>query len=460
MEVIQKELIIVGGGPAGYAAAIRAAHHGMDVALVEADKLGGACLNRGCIPTKALLESSRLFARVRSGAFGVKGDVQFFLDEVVGRKDQLVDKLNKGIGMLIQSNKVSYYNAIAAFTGEKTLKLSTGETLQGQKILLALGAAPVVPRSIEGIELAKTSDDVLAHRFGDYEKVVVIGGGVIGVELATFFSEIGSQVTILEGLPRILSPFSPDVTKYIGLALRRGGVKVTAGASVKKLVQQEQGIGVVYTEKEKENTVSADLVIVCVGRAPRKIEGLELCGAEFDRGILTNADGQTKNPDIYAVGDCVRGSIQLAHYATARAVSVVDALAGKPGHTNLTCVPGCVYTNPPVAHVGLSEEEAQAAGREVETGKFNLGGNGKSLIAGEERGYVKVIFDKGTEQLLGVELVAAEAPEMIGGFTTLVAMGAKRGDILRSIYPHPSVSEGFFEAVEDSLKQALHVIYK
>ena len=212
MEVIQKELIIVGGGPAGYAAAIRAARHGMDVALVEADKLGGACLNRGCIPTKALLESSRLFARVRSGAFGVKGDVQFFLDEVVGRKDQLVDKLNKGIGMLVQSNKIAYYNATAAFTGEKTLKLSTGEILQGQKILLALGAAPVVPRSIEGIELAKTSDDVLAHRFDKHEKVVVIGGGVIGVELATFFSEIGSQVTILEGLPRILSPFSPDVT--------------------------------------------------------------------------------------------------------------------------------------------------------------------------------------------------------------------------------------------------------
>lgn len=460
MEQVRKELVIVGGGPAGYAAALRAAHYGMDVALVEEDQVGGTCLNRGCIPTKALLESSHLFARARSGEFGIEGELKLNLDTVFSRKNRLVEKLNQGIGMLVKARKVAYYRAQAAFTGEKVLTLSTGEELVGEKILLALGAAPVVPRSIEGIQLAKTSDEILAQKIGAHSKVAVIGGGVIGVELATFFSEAGSQVTILEGLPRILSPFSPDVSKYIGLALRRGGVKVVAQATVKALRQQGNEIEVAYSEKGKENTLSVELVIVCVGRAPRRMEGLELCGIEFSRGIVTHEGGQTAHPDIYAVGDCAQGSIQLAHYATAQALRVVDLLAGKPSRGSLDCVPACVYTTPPVAKVGLSEEEALAAGREVEVGKFNLGGNGKSLIAGEERGYVKVIFEKGTELFLGVELVASDAPEIVGGLSTLVALGVRRSDILKSIYPHPSVCEGFFEAVEDSQKEALHVIYK
>lgn len=465
METIQKELVIVGGGSAGYAAALRAARQGMDVALVDAGGLGGACLNRGCIPTKALLESSHLFERVRSGVFGITGETVLNMDAVFARKDQLVGKLSQGIASLLQAGKVAYFHATAKFVGDKCLALSSGEQLYGEKILLAVGAKPVLPRSIQGIELAKTSDDVLAHRFESCKRVAVIGGGVIGVELATFFSEAGSAVTILEGLPRILSPFSVDVTKYIGLALRRSGVKVVVNANITRLEKagspdDKDAVNLFYDEKGKEKTLTADLVLVCVGRCPVGIEGMESNRIVFDRGIVTDATCQTAHPEIFAVGDCAKGSIQLAHFATAQALSIVDRLAGKPVHTQLTCLPACVYTTPPVAKVGLSEAEAKAAGKELEVGKFNLGGNGKSLIAGEERGYVKVAFEKGSEILLGIEMVAAEAPEIIGGLSTLVAMGVRRSDILKSIYPHPSVCEAFFEAVEDSHQQAIHVLYR
>lgn len=465
MKTIKKELVIVGGGPAGYAAAVRAARNGMSVALVESENLGGACLNWGCIPTKTLLESSHLFSRVCSGEFGITGGLETLkldMEMVVGRKDHLVQKLSQGIGALLEANGVERYKATAAFTGDKTLTLTTGEKLQGQKILLALGAEPVFPQSIRGVDLGLSSEDILAHRFGSYATVAVVGGGVIGVEMATFFSDLGSQVTILEGLPRILSPFSEDVSKYVGMSLRRSGVKVVTQAQV-EVFQREDGnkVGVVYKDsKAKDQTLSVDLVIVCVGRKPRRMEGLELCGIQFDRGIVVDSQGRTGHPDIYAAGDCVRGAIQLAHFATAQALSVVDNLAGKTVHTDLSCIPSCVYTAPPVAKVGLSEEEALAAGRVLEMGRFNLGGNGKSLIAGEERGYMKVIFEKGTEILLGVELVSGQAPEIIGPLGTLVAMKARRSDILKSVYPHPSVSEGFFEAVEDSIKQAIHVIYR
>ncbi len=464
MKTIKKELVIVGGGPAGYTAAIRAARNGMSVALVESENLGGACLNWGCIPTKTLLESSHLFSKVRSGEFGISGGLEALnldMEMVISRKNYLVQKLGQGIGSLLEANGVERYKATAAFTEDKTLTLTTGEQLHGQKILLALGAEPIWPQSIRKVELGVASDDILDHRFGSYATVAVVGGGVIGVEMATFFSDLGSRVTILEGLPRILSPFSEDVSKYVGMSLRRSGVKVVTQAQVESFSKQSgEKIEIAYKEKAKDLTLSVDLVIVCVGRKPRRMEGLELCGIEFDRGIVVDSQGRTGHPDIYAAGDCVRGATQLAHFATAQALSIVDSLAGKTVHTDLTCIPSCIYTTPPVAKVGLSEEEALAAGRVIELGRFNLGSNGKSLIAGEERGYIKVIFEKDTEILLGVEMVAGQAPEIIGPLGTLIAMKARRSDILKSVYPHPSVCEGFFEAVEDSMKQAIHVIYR
>ena len=459
-------MIIIGGGPAGYAAALRAVRRGMKVTLIDADNgLGGTCMNRGCIPTKALLESSYLYARAKSGQFGVNGDVTLDMDAVFRRKDDIVAKMNKGIGTLVFAGKIDYRVAKAKLLSDTQVEISTGEVLEDETIVLAVGSHPVVPRAIKGIELAKTSDEILSRQFGKYTRVAVIGGGVIGVELATFFSQVGSSVTILEGLPRLLAPFPADVMKYLGLSMRKSGIKMVTNAMVTSLEKSGNAdlpdeIAVSYTEKEKENRLLVDLVIVCVGRAANTIEGLDACGVAFDRGIVTDAECKTGNPHIYAVGDCAKGNIQLAHFATAQAVGLVDRLAGYATHADLKTVPACVYTNPPVAKVGLSQEEAAAAGFEVEIGRFMTGANGKSVIAGEDRGYVKVVFDKTNDILLGIEMVAAEAPEIIGGLSTLVAMKAKRTDILASIYPHPSVCEAFFEAVEDSLRLSIHTVYR
>ena len=271
-----------------------------------------------------------------------------------------------------------------------------------------------------------------------------------------------SQLPHALAVALVLADEEVDTVKYIGMALRRSGIKTILNTKVQSISQQENGnLLVYYEEKGKSAALDSELVIVCTGRRPRSIEGLEeYCGIHFDRGIPTNEQGETSSPGIYAAGDCVRGSIQLAHYASARAVAIINSLAGKPVHTNFDSVPSCIYTIPPAAKAGLSEKEALDSGHQIQIGKFNLGANGKSLISAEERGFIKVIFDSENEQLLGIELVAAQAPEMVGMLSILIAMKAKRSDLLRGIFPHPSVSEGIMEAIEDSQKQAIHVLYR
>lgn len=461
MTPIRKKLLIIGAGPAGYTAALRAAHYGIDTALIDNHQPGGVCLNRGCIPTKTLLESTSLAAAVNSGVFGLQGKISADLTAIFQRKEQIVQKLSSGITSLLKARGVTLFCSSARFTGSKTVTLTDGQIIEAENILLALGAEPALP-SIPGIELAKTSDDILSCNFEKYQQISIIGAGVIGIELATFFSQLGSKVTLLEGLPTILPSFPSDTVKYIGMALRRSGIKTILNTKVQSISQQENGnLLVYYEEKCKSAALDSELVIVCTGRRPRSIEGLEeYCGIHFDRGIPTNEQGETSSPGIYAAGDCVRGSIQLAHYASARAVAIINSLAGKPVHTNFDSVPSCIYTIPPAAKAGLSEKEALDSGHQIQIGKFNLGANGKSLISAEERGFVKVIFDSENEQLLGIELVAAQAPEMVGMLSILIAMKAKRSDLLRGIFPHPSVSEGIMEAIEDSQKQAIHVLYR
>jgi len=466
MTAIHKTLVIVGGGPAGYAGAIRASQLGLDVALIEEDRLGGSCLNRGCIPTKALLESAHLFAKAKTTEFGLTGEFGIDLNSIFERKDKLVERLQKGIRSLIDANKIAFFNAKAGFVGPNELQLSDGTRIIADRIILAVGAEPVMP-PIEGIENSLSSNEVLEHRFGDVKSVAIVGAGVIGAEFATFFSSMGCEVTLLDNMPRILSVLPSDVSKYVGLNLRRSGVKLCTGVSVKAFRKADNGMEVLYLEKDKEKSIVADLVLTCVGRRALKVPGMEQFGIEYSRGIVVDANNRTQNPAVYAVGDCAAGSIQLAHYATASALKTVQyiseelkGIATSQPTVKKEIIPSCVYTFPPVAKVGIGEDEAIAQGRKIRIGKFNLGGNGKSLIASEERGYVKVLFDAESEILLGVEMVASEAPEMIGGLGTLVSMGAKRSDILASVYPHPSVCEGFFEAVEDSLKEAIHVIYK
>ncbi|MDD4316763.1 MAG: FAD-dependent oxidoreductase [Clostridia bacterium] len=451
-----QKLIIIGGGPAGYTAAIRAAQLAYDVTLIEENKPGGTCLNKGCIPTKALLQSSHTYSAIKSGAFGITAEgLHADVDAVFARVFDIVAKLGNGIQALLKSNNIKYINARARLKSPTTVELPDGEIIEGDKLILATGASPVrLP--IEGIELALTSDEVLRHAFSQHKSVVIVGGGVVGIELATFFSELDCAVTVIDAMDSILSTMGEDIPKYISMSLRKKAVKFALKASVKSFRKTDGGIETVYVEKDKEKSIVADIVISCVGRTPNGIDGIENTGIVFDRGFVTNTNGQTAEPGIYAIGDCVKGNIQLAHFAAADATRVVEGL-NNGVFRSLANVPSCVYTSPNAALVGVQEKECAF---EIQTGRFGMSANGKTMAEGGGTGYIKVVFEKQSGRLVGAEMVCNSAAELAGFVANLINIGATREDILSSVYPHPSVSEGFFEAVEDSIKKSVHTIYR
>lgn len=451
-----QRIIIIGGGPSGYSAAIRAAQLNNDVVLIEKDALGGTCLNKGCIPTKALLHCSHLYTSIKSGEYGIlANDVIADLDKIYSRSNEIVRKLNNGVQSLIKANSIEYHNSQAELLSETAIKLDNGQIIEGDKIVIATGARPAV-LPIDGIELSLSSDDILNHNFQNCQNIVIIGGGVIGIEFATFFSELGFKATIIDVMDSILANMTADIAKYVALPLRKKGVKFCLNSTVNSLKKCAEGIITEYTEKEIKKSIVSDIVISCAGRISNSIKGIENTGILFEKGFIVKEDGQTTQAGIYAVGDCVKGNIQLAHYAAADGIRVVEGLSQQRVQPIRT-VPSCVYTHPNAAMVGRMEKDCNM---EVETGKFNMGANGKTLAEGGAAGFIKVIFDKESQRLIGVEMVCSSACELSGFITNLINNGATRQDILNTVYPHPSVSEGFFEAVEDSLSKSIHTIYK
>ncbi len=450
-----QKIIIIGGGPAGYTAAIRAAQLSYDVTLVEEYKPGGTCLNRGCIPTKTLLQSSHLYSAIKSNTFGITAsEVCADLDAIFFRAFDIVEKLGNGISSLLKANNIEYIKSRAKLIDAHSVELADGRALFADKIILATGARPVrLP--IEGIEQAKTSDEILRKEFESPKSLVIIGGGVVGIEFATFFSELDCQVTVIDAMDSILSTMGGDIAKYISMTLRKKGVKFSLKASVKALQKTEEGIEIRFVEREKEKSITADMVISCVGRTPNGIEGIENTKAQFERGFIVDEAGRTAEQSIYAIGDCVKGNIQLAHYAAADATRVVEGLNGAA--KQLRTVPSCVYTSPNAALVGMREDEC---GFEAQTGRFGMAANGKTMAEGGGAGYIKVVFSKDSQKLVGVEMVCNSAAELAGFVANLIDIGATREQILSTIYPHPSISEGFFEAVEDSIKKSVHTIYR
>lgn len=450
-----QKLIIIGGGPAGYTAAIRAAQLSYDVTLIEEYKPGGTCLNKGCIPTKALLQSSHLYSSLKSNAFGITAaNVSADLDAIFARAFDIVEKLGNGIASLLKANNIEYINSRAKLRDAFSVELSDGRILSAEKIILATGARPVrLP--IEGIELALTSDEILRKEFSRPRSIAIIGGGVVGIELATFFSDLDCEVTVIDAMDSILSTLGGDIAKYVSMVLRKKGVKFSLKASVKALRKTEGGIEILYTEKEKEKSVTTDIVISCVGRTPNSIEGIEKTKVIFERGFVVDGSGKTAEDSIFAIGDCAKGNIQLAHFAAADATRVIEGLEGEM--KTLRNVPSCVYTSPNAALAGMREDECSF---ETEIGRFGMAANGKTMAEGGGAGYIKVVFEKESQKLVGVEMVCNSAAELAGFAANLINIGATRDDILSTVYPHPSVSEGFFEAVEDSIKKSVHTIYK
>lgn len=452
-----QRIIIIGGGPAGYSAAIRAAQLNNDVVLIEKEALGGTCLNKGCIPTKALLHSSHLFNEIKSSSDFLTNidNISADIAKIYQRSNDIVKKLNNGIQSLVKANNIKYYNNSAEIISGGAVKLDNGEVVEGDKIILAIGAKPFI-LPVEGIQNSLTSDDVLKQKFQKYDNVVIIGGGVVGIELATFFSDLGSKVTVIDIMDCILSAMNGEVAKYVSLPLKKKGVKFCLGAKVVALKKCDEGILTEFIEKEKQKEIVSDIVISCAGRAPNSIKGMENLNILFDNGFIVDENNRTSAENVYAVGDCVKGNIQLAHYAAADGVRLVESFNAqiiKP----LANVPSCVYTSPNAAVVGKQEKDCAF---EIETGKFNMGANGKTLAEGSLSGYIKVLFDKDSGRLLGAEMVCNNACELAGFISNLINKGATREDILSTVYPHPSISEGFYEAVEDSIQKSIHTIYR
>ena len=457
------DLLIIGGGPGGYVCAFRAAQLGLKVALVEKRAtLGGTCLNVGCIPSKALLHSSEhfAFAKGHAAAHGIKiGSVEVDVPAMLKRKDEVVSKNVGGLAMLAKARKVTVLTGSATFTGKDTVEVK-GEketvTATAKNIVIATGSAPVeLPfMKFDGTTVV-SSDHAIA--FPEVpKKLVVVGGGAIGLELGSVWGRLGADVTVVEFLPKIAATYDDDIVRAFTRILQKQGLKIETGAKVTGFAK-----GVLTAEREgKVLEFPADKVLVAVGRRPYTDGlGLDKAGVELDEKKRVKVDGhlRTNVPGIWAIGDVVAGPM-LAHKAEEDGAAVAEWIAGKAGHVNWDLVPGIVYTDPEVASVGLGEDAAKAKGIAVKIGKFNFAANGRAIAADTTEGYVKIIADATTDKILGAQILGHNAGELISEVVTHMEYGGSAEDLGRTIHAHPTMSEAIKEAGLAVNKSAIHAL--
>lgn len=436
------DLIVLGGGPAGYTGAIRAAKLGMSVALIEGGEVGGTCLNRGCIPTKCLLHSSALFAsRAGWAECGVRAEnVTFDERAAYARKDGVVASLRGGVEKLLVSLGVKVIKARGVIADAHTV-IADGERIEGKNLLIATGSRPAV-LPVKGAENALTSDGVLSAPLpaGD---VVIVGGGVIGMELACYFADCGRGVTVLEYAERVLPFFGKELSVQLASALKRRGVKIVTSARVTEIGKDFA----VYECGGTEHRAEGGAVVAATGRRAN-VEGIGLPAIGLpETPIFTDENMMTLVPGVYAAGD-VTGGIQLAHYASQCALKAVAHMAGKPTDIDLATVPSLVYTSPEVVSVGRTEGAAQ-------TGKFLLGANGRNLANGSNRGFIKIYCDdKGA--IIGAEALGDGVTELSGELSLAVSKGMTAEEVAAVIHAHPTLSESVAEACEDIFGLATH----
>lgn len=460
---MQYDLVVIGGGPGGYVAAIRASQLGMKTALVEKRELGGTCLNRGCIPTKTLMHAANQYRESADWTdLGLQLEGRRY--DFAGlhqRKNAVIGQLRDGIAQLLKANKVDVYQAAGQIVDGNTVKAGE-ETLTAGHILIAAGSVPAVP-PISGADLpgVVTSDGLLEQQGVDCQRLLIIGGGVIGVEMASIYNALGKQVTIVEAAERILPPMDREISQNLSMILKKRGVEIYTGATVSAIQKTDNGLQCCFTYKKEEKTAEADVVLISVGRRPCTAglfaEGFAV--AQTERGFV-EVDGQfrTSVPTISAIGDVI-GRIQLAHAAEAQGIAAVEYMQGLgQSSVNYELVPSCVYTTPEIASVGMTADEAKKAGRDVVTGKYIMNGNAKTIIEQQERGFIKVVFDKETGVLLGAQLMCARATDFISELVTAVSLGLTREQLARTMRPHPTFCEGITEAVEGAGGHSIHTM--
>lgn len=457
------DVAVIGGGPGGYVAAIKAAQLGARVLLVEKEKLGGVCLHRGCIPTKTLLNSAEKWQELQHLAeFGLSADHPAFdFSRVKNRMAQVVTQMERGIMQLIKSNDIELVNGVAELQSSHELRVQTAAGIKkytASKMILAAGSEPVgLPVAGGELEGVINSDQLLGLREVP-KSLLVIGGGAVGLEFASAFAAFGAEVTVVEMMPQILPGADSDVVKRLGLALRKQGIKMLTDTKVVGLAQEEGGLKMeVITKGADAKILKAEKVLVAIGRRPLTAGlGLEAAGVKYSvRGIEVDETMQTSVAGVYAVGDGT-GKSMLAHAAShAGSAAAQNAMGGRVA-VDFSAVPSCVFTIPEVAMVGLTEQTAAAKGIDIAVSKFNFAANGKAVSLGQTDGLVKIIADKRSGRVLGMHIVGPHASDLIMEGTLTIANRLTAQDISHTIHPHPTLSETVMECAQGIGGEAIH----
>ena len=460
------DLIVIGSGPGGYVAAIRGAQLGLQTAIVEKDpNLGGTCLNVGCIPSKALLHSTEMFhfAEHNASNHGIDlTNLSINVEKLMAKKSQVVSQLRAGVAHLMKTNKIKVFKGLGKLSGEQKVLVQNAdasETLSAPHIIIATGSSvielPFLP--FDGEKVVSSNDAIAFENVP--EKLVVVGAGAIGLELGSVWARLGSEVTVVESLPTIAPSFDKDVSKMAERLFKRQGLQFLLKTKVTG-VKKEANKTYLSAENQKGETIEleADKILVAVGRKANTT-GLGLDG----HGIKTDAKGRiavdanfkTNAPGIYAIGDVITGPM-LAHKAEEEGVACVECIAGQAGHVNYGVIPNVIYTEPEIASVGITEITAKEQGTEVKVGKFNFIANGRAIASDATDGFVKVIADKTTDQLLGIQIIASSGSELIASAVAHMEYAGSAEDLARTIHAHPTMSEALKEAALAVDGNAIH----
>lgn len=464
------DIIVIGGGPGGYVASIRAAQLGFKTALVEREHLGGICLNWGCIPTKALLASADVYEKINHAkAFGLNvTGASFDLSKIVERSRAVSKQLAGGVGFLLKKNKVTIFDGVARLAKGKDapdviVKVKDGKEtkLSAKHVILATGArARIIPAA--GLEpdgkLIWTYKEALVPDTMP-KRLLVIGSGAIGIEFASFFKALGSEVTVVEAMDRVMPVEDKEISDFAAKQFKKRGMNIITSANVKSLKKSATEVTATIEADGKTTEIVADRVILAIGIVGNVENlGLEELGVKVEKThIVSDGKGTTNVKGLYAIGD-VAGPPWLAHKASHEGISCVEMIAGMQAHAiDPRKVPGCTYATPQVASVGLTEAKAKELGYEIRIGRFPFHGNGKAIALGEPEGMMKTIFDAKTGELLGAHMVGAEVTEMIQGYVVAMGLETTEVQLMETIFPHPTMSEMMHEAVLDAYGRAVHI---
>ncbi|HXG38820.1 MAG TPA: dihydrolipoyl dehydrogenase [Bacteroidota bacterium] len=460
----QYDVTVIGGGPGGYVAAIRAAQLGFKVGLVERDKLGGICLNWGCIPSKALLKSAELYSKLKEGEeYGISAkELSYDFSKIIKRSRDVADRQSKGVEYLMKKNKIEVISGVAKFIGKNSLEVTKDgkvvDTIKTKNTIIATGGRPrTIPGvAIDGKKVISSSEAMVLPK--QPKSMIVIGAGAIGVEFAYFYNAFGTKVTIVEMMPTILPVEDKEITKILDSSFRKSGIEILTNTKVDSVTVGDE-VTVKVSGKEGTQTLEGEVALMAIG-VQGNVEnlGLEALGVKVEKGFIkVDQFGKTNVDGIYAIGD-VSGPPLLAHVASHEGVVAAEHIAGKAKHgIDRNNIPGCTYCQPQVASVGMTEEAALAAGYKLKIGRYPYRPLGKAMATGETVGTIKLIFDEKYGELLGAHIIGAEATEMIHELVVAKSLETTYEEIFRTIHAHPTFSEGIMEAAGEAYGVAINI---